>query len=205
VSGDLSSLAVRPELPVVALVASAGGLDAVSRVLKVLPEGVRAAVVVLIHQQPERDNLLPRVLQRSSALPVAAARDGTPLVGGRVIVAPPGRHLLITGELRTALIDSGAAPPSRPSADLLLTTLALAAGPQAIAVVLSGHGHDGATGATAVHAFGGTVVASDEASSTYFSMPEATIGRDGIIDHIVTLDQIGDLVGSLVLTAAAAS
>jgi two-component system chemotaxis response regulator CheB len=200
-SGDLSGLAAQADGPVVALVASAGGLNAVSRVLRTLPGDLDAAVIVLIHQQPERDNLLPQVLQRSSELPVEAARDGTPLVPGRVLVAPPGRHLLITAELRTALIDSGAAPPSRPSADLLLTTLALAAGAQVIAVVLSGQGHDGATGATAVHAFGGAVVASDEASSTYFSMPGATIERDGIIDHVVTLDQIGGLVGSLVLAA----
>ena len=71
----------------------------------------------------------------------------------------------------------------------------------AIAVVLSGHGIDGATGATAVHHFGGLVIASDEASSTEFSMPGATIGRDTIIDHAVALDDIPALL--IAVTAAA--
>jgi two-component system chemotaxis response regulator CheB len=100
----------------------------------------------------------------------------------------------------TALIESGARPPYRPSADLLLTSLALAAGPRAVAVVLSGHGIDGATGATAVHHFGGLVIASDEASSTEFSMPGATIGRDTIIDYALALDEIPQLLLELTST-----
>ena len=98
-----------------------------------------------------------------------------------------------------ALIESGARPPYRPSADLLLTSLALAVGSRAVAVVLSGHGIDGATGATAVHHFGGMVIASDEATSTEYSMPGATIGRDTIIDHAIALDEIAALL--LTLTA----
>src|SRR3954463_10861205 len=93
---------------------------------------------------------------------------------------------------------SGVAPPSRPSADLLLTTLAIAAGPRAIGVVLSGGGHDGATGASAIHAFGGTVLATDEASSSSFSMPQAAIARDDAVDHVVALDGIAALLKSLV-------
>jgi two-component system chemotaxis response regulator CheB len=115
-----------------------------------------------------------------------------------VIVAPPGCHLLITSELRVALIESGAFPPSRPSADLLLTTLAIAAGERVIAAVLSGTGHDGATGATAVHRFGGTVLATDEASSQSFAMPEATIGRDNAVDHVVNLDALPALLTQLI-------
>jgi two-component system chemotaxis response regulator CheB len=117
----------------------------------------------------------PRSSSGSAPSASSPARDGDQLTPGRVVVAPAGQHLLITSELRLALIESGAFPPSRPSADLLLTTLAIAAGPRAIAVVLSGTGHDGATGATAVHRFGGTVLATDEASSQSFAMPSATI------------------------------
>jgi two-component system, chemotaxis family, protein-glutamate methylesterase/glutaminase len=90
-----------------------------------------------------------------------------------------------------------AAPPSRPSADLLLTTPAIAAGPRAIAVVLSA-GHDGATGASAIHAFGGTVVASDEASWSSFGMPRAAIARDDVVDHVVALKDVAALLVSLV-------
>jgi two-component system chemotaxis response regulator CheB len=189
-------------ISVVALVASAGGLEAVSRVLRGLPPELPAAIVVLIHQAPDRASALVKLLGRSSALPVVAAEHGSALQAGQVVVAPPGKHVLITPALRVALIVSGAAPPSRPSADLLLTTLATAVGSRAIAVVLSGGGHDGATGASAVHAFGGTVVATDETSSSSYSMPQAAIARNDAVDHVVALDDVAALVASLVAAPA---
>jgi two-component system, chemotaxis family, protein-glutamate methylesterase/glutaminase len=186
--------------PIVALVASAGGIEALSRVLAALPDDLPASVIVLLHLGPDRESRLPDILGRISPLGVELARDGEPLAPGRVIVAPAGRHLLITGDLRATLIASGAFPPSRPSADLLLTTLAIAAGPRAIAVVLSGKGNDGATGATAVHRFGGTVLATDAASSESFGMPSAAIEREDTTDHIIGLDELPAMLISLVTT-----
>jgi two-component system chemotaxis response regulator CheB len=186
------------QFPVVALVCSAGGLDALTRVLSPLPADFPAAVLVLQHIDPTAHSTLTLILARQTALSVEDAVEGTPLLPGHVIVAPPGRHTLITGQGTVALIESGERPPYRPSADLLLTSLALAVGARAVAVVLSGHGIDGATGATAVHHFGGLVIASDEASSTEFSMPGATIGRDTIIDYAVALDDIPALLLALI-------
>jgi two-component system, chemotaxis family, protein-glutamate methylesterase/glutaminase len=191
------------EVSVVALVASAGGLDAVSRVLGPLPDGFAAATLVLIHQAPDRVSRLVEILRGRCALPVVAAEHGRPLQAGCVVVAPPGQHTLITPGRGIALIRSGAFPPSRPSADLLLTTLAVAVGGRAIAVVLSGGGHDGATGATAIHAFGGTVLATDEPSSREFSMPLAAIKRDDAVDDIVALDDVADRLIELVGTFSA--
>ena len=186
------------DLRVIALVASAGGLDAVSTVLSGLAADLGAAVIVLIHQEPHRENALVYLLGRRSSLPVAAAEDGGRLRAGHVVVAPPGKHTLVTPRHTTALIVSGATPPSRPSADLLLTTLAIACGARATAAVLSGAGHDGATGATAVHHFGGTVLASTEASSQYFSMPRATIERDHVIDGVVALEEMAQALSTIV-------
>jgi two-component system chemotaxis response regulator CheB len=183
---------------VVALVASSGGVAAISRVLAGLPAALPACVLVLLHLSPNHESVLPQILGRVSPLGVQPARDGDVLAKGRVLVAPPGRHTLITADLRIALIESGAFPPSRPSADLLLTTLAIAAGPRAIAVVLTGQGHDAATGATAVHRFGGTVLATNEASSHSFAMPSATIQRNHAIDHVVDLAQLPVLLTTLV-------
>ena len=191
------------EVFVVALVASGGGLDAVLRVLGPLPEGFAAATLVLIHQAPDRVSRLVEILGRRCELPVVAAEHGGILHAGCVVVAPPGQHTLITPGLGIALIESGAFPPSRPSADLLLTTLAVAVGGRAIAVVLSGGGHDGATGATAIHAFGGTVLATDEPSSREFSMPLAAIKRDHAVDNIVALDDVGDRLIELVGASSA--
>lgn len=182
---------------IIALVASAGGIDALSRILTKLPADLPAAVLVLLHIPPDKESELPTILSRASALEVDAARDGERLAPGRVAVAPPGKHLLITHDLRVALIESGAFPPSRPSGDLLLTTLATAGRDRVVAVVLSGKGHDAATGVTAVHYFGGTVLASDEASSQSFSMPSAAIRRDNAMDHVAHLDDLGALLVQL--------
>jgi len=186
--------------PIVALLCSAGGLDALTRVLAPLPGDLPAAVIALQHLSPNQPSALPVILGRHTALPVASARDGDRLTAGRVLVAPPGHHLLITAEVMVALIPSGAMPPCRPSADLLLATLAVVVGPRAIAVVLSGSGSDAATGATAVHRFGGTVIATNAATSTYSSMPNATIHRDEITDHVVALDDVPALLITLVTT-----
>jgi two-component system chemotaxis response regulator CheB len=182
---------------VVALVCSAGGLDALTKVLEPLPAGLPAAVLVLQHAFPEHPSRLAAILDRRTALPVAAAVEGLPLVPGRVLVSPPGQHTLVTADETIALIPSGSLPPYRPSADLLLTTLAVTAGPRVIAVVLSGRGNDAATGATAVHHFGGTVIVSTADTSTYAAMPQATIDRDHTADHVVALDDIAALLIAL--------
>jgi two-component system chemotaxis response regulator CheB len=178
----------------IALVGSTGGLAAVTAVLEALPTDAPVAVLVLLHQTPDHVDRLAGILDRRCSLPVTTAADGDILRAGRVLVAPSGKHLLITHEGAVALIVSGAFPPSRPSADLLLTTLALACRERVIAVVLSGNGHDGATGAAAVHEFGGTVIASDEATSEVFSMPDAAITRDHAVDFVLPLDQIAALL-----------
>jgi two-component system, chemotaxis family, protein-glutamate methylesterase/glutaminase len=190
-------------LPVVALVASAGGLVAIRAVLAGLPADFPGAVVVLQHLSPEQPSLLTAILRRSSALPVRTAVDGDPLVPGQVLVAPPGVHTLVTSDLCVSLVESGAYPPSRPSADLLLTTLALAAGPAAIAVVMTGGGQDGATGATAMHKHGGTVLATDEATSFAYSMPAATIGRDSIDPTVVRVDEVAEALVRLLVRPVA--
>jgi len=187
---------------VIALVASAGGLAAVSRVLGDLPERFGASVLVLIHQAPDRVSELVALLARVSALPVVAGEHGRRLEPGRVVVVPPGTHLLVTPTLETALIASGAAPPSRPSADLLLTSLAVSVGRRAVAVVLSGGGHDGATGATAIHVLGGRVLATDEATSEAFGMPQATIEREGVIDQVLPLGDMAAALASVASTPA---
>jgi len=167
------------QLPrVIALVCSAGGLSALTAVLAPLPADLPAAVIVLQHQSPGRSSWLAPILARRSRLPVRDARHGDVLLPGHVFVIPSGAHALITPAGSIALIASDGAPPYRPSADLLLVTLAVVLGHRAIAVILSGGGNDGATGAVAVHDFGGTVFAADEASSTHFAVPAAAIGRD---------------------------
>lgn len=188
--------------PVVALVGSAGGIEAAQRVLARVPAAFPAPVIVLIHQSPTQANPLVDVLRRASTLPVRAASHGAVLEAGQVVVVPAGRHVLVMPGRRVALIRSGDYPPSRPSADLLLATLATALGPRAVAVILSGGGHDGATGASAVHALGGTVLATDQASSSAYSMPLAAIERDDAVDRSLAVDAVAGALAEIVAPQA---
>lgn len=183
--------------PVVALVCSAGGLRALMTVLGGLRADFPGAVIVLQHQQPDRVSRLAAILDRHCVLPVADAVHGGRLRAATVAVVPPGKHALVTADDEIALIDSGDRPPYRPSADLLLTSLALVAPHRSIAVILSGEGHDGATGALALHELGGQVLASDEATSNHFSMPSAAIARDEAVDEVVPLGAMADRLTAL--------
>jgi two-component system, chemotaxis family, protein-glutamate methylesterase/glutaminase len=187
-----------PADKVVALISSKGGLDALSRVLAPLPADFPASIVALQHQDPTRVGRLAEILSGRTALEVRAAENGVELRRGVVHVAPSAWHTLVMPDRTLTLIESGAAPPSRPSGDLLLTSLAIAARSDAVAVVLSGGGRDGATGATLVHHLGGTVIISDEASSEVFDMPRETAQRDSALDHVVHLDEIAGLLMTLV-------
>ncbi|WP_130513570.1 chemotaxis protein CheB [Krasilnikovia cinnamomea] len=184
-------------VPVVALVCSAGGLEPLCEILADLPRRFPAAVIVLRHQSPTAADRMAPILRARTALRVKTAADGDALVPGRVLVAPAGNHTLVSPDGMITLIDSGERPPYRPSADLLLTTLAMAAGPRAIAVVLSGYGNDGATGASVIHRLGGVVIASDAATSPVFAMPQAAIERDAVVDHVVPVGAIAALLQSL--------
>jgi two-component system chemotaxis response regulator CheB len=187
--------------PVIVLACSTGGLDALGTVLAPLPADLPAAVIALQHLEPDRSSNLPALLDRRTALPVTPAGDGDVLLPGRVLVAPPGRHTLVMLDASIAsiaLIPSGGLPPYRPSADLLLTTAAIALRDRLIAVVLTGRGNDAATGATAAHHFGGTVIASSLETSAQQAMPQATIGRDNITSHVVPLTDVPALLLDLV-------
>jgi two-component system, chemotaxis family, protein-glutamate methylesterase/glutaminase len=174
---------------VVALVSSAGGLDALSQVLTPLPPSFPAAVIALQHTSPTAPDLLADILARRTALPVRSADDGDPLLPGQVLLIPPAAHMLVGVDARIRLIKTGSLPPARPSADLLLATLAVALGPRAVAVVLTGAGTDASLGTQAIHAYGGHVIVQDEASSQIYGMPEASIHAEHA-GGPVPLDQI---------------
>jgi two-component system, chemotaxis family, protein-glutamate methylesterase/glutaminase len=177
-------------IPVLALVASAGGLDALTRVLAPLPDDLSAAVLVVQHQAPTRPaDILAEILQARTALAVRATRDGDRLRPGLVLVTPPATHMIVTPSTVLGLIDTGEPPPSRPSADLLLATLAVTCGPRALAVVLTGRGHDAQAGIRAVHRCGGTVLAQDEAASEQFGMPGAAIST-GLVHAVHPLPDL---------------
>lgn len=182
-----------PAIHVVAVVGSAGGIGALQVVLAGLPAELDACVIVVIHLTPLAPSVLPAILGRATELRVEQASDGAPLEPGVVWVAPPDAHLLVDEHDMLCLDHSELVHHVRPSADVLLLSLAKNHRGPSTAIVLSGTGIDGAAGAAAVKRAGGRVLAQDEATSQHFGMPGAAILAGGV-DEVLALDEIAPAV-----------
>ncbi len=187
-------------LPLVVVGASAGGVEALSAFFKHLPNS-RAAFVVVTHLAPGQKSLLPEILGRCTAMPVAAAEDGQTLEEGRVYVLPPGCILTFADD-RLALAPRG---EERNVLDVCLTSMAAAVGERAIGVILSGTGSDGALGIKAVRAAGGITLAqgTDGSAPSYPSMPAAAIAT-GFVDCVLPIEALADRVATFIDTMVAA-
>lgn len=182
---------------IVAIAASAGGLTALNTILSDLPADFGATVVVVQHLDPRHRSLMPQIIARRTKLTVYQAIDGVEVEPGKVYLAPPDRHLLINRDGIVSLTQTELVNFVRPSADLLFESVAAAYGERAIAVVLTGTGHDGSMGVTAIKQRGGTVIAQDERSSQFFGMPAAAI-KTGAVDFVLALDEIASALRALV-------
>jgi two-component system chemotaxis response regulator CheB len=180
---------------VIALGASAGGVDALSAVVASLPADIDAAVLVVLHISPRGPSVLPEILQRASGLPTKHAVDGEILATGHIYVAPPDRHLAIDGDL-LRVTDGPRENGVRPSVDVLFRSVARHFGERAIVVVLSGMLDDGTAGAIEVKRRLGTVVVQDPAEAMFPAMPTSAAAHSAP-DHVVALSAIGPLLGEL--------
>jgi two-component system, chemotaxis family, protein-glutamate methylesterase/glutaminase len=163
---------------VVGFGASAGGVDALLRIVETLPASFPAAICIVLHVPSSGRSLLAPILARRTALEVVEAEDGQRLEAGRVYVAPNDRHLVLAdGHIQ---LDRGPKENGvRPAVDPLLRTLATAYGGRAIAVILSGALGDGSAGASAVRQAGGVVLVQDPEDATVPSMPESALRAVG--------------------------
>ncbi|MCS5700035.1 hypothetical protein NZK32_13400 [Cyanobium sp. FGCU-52] len=186
---------------VVAIGASAGGLEALQAFVGGLEPGGRTAYVVAQHLSPEHRSLIVDLLAPSTRLPVVAPVDGEQLQPDRIHVAPP-RHDLTLEQDRLRLREAEPRFGPSPSIDLLFESLADAWGEHGVAVVLSGTGSDGARGLRAVRAAGGLTVAQAPASARFEAMPSAAITIGGA-DLILEPAQIGPRITALLTGAAA--
>ena len=109
---------------VVALAASAGGLNAVSRILAELPSGFPAGIVVIQHLDPRHRSLMADILAKRTQLKVKEAEEGETVLPGAVLIAPPNRHLLVNADGTISLTQTELVHFLRPSADLLFESVA---------------------------------------------------------------------------------
>jgi two-component system, chemotaxis family, protein-glutamate methylesterase/glutaminase len=182
---------------IVGIAASAGGLSAVTSVLSGLPQNFGAAVLIVQHLDPRHRSLMPQIMSRRTHLPVYSGSEGVEVQQGCVYLAPPDRHMLVNRDHTMSLTQTELVNFVRPSADLLFESMAAAYGERAIAVVLTGTGHDGSMGVTAIKKRGGTVIVQDEASSEFFGMPSSAI-KTGTVDFVLALDEISAALQTLV-------
>ena len=176
--------------------ASAGGIDALSRVLAGLPAALPAPVVIVQHLSMSRNTTrLPEVLQRHTQLPVCLAQDKMPLTAGAVFVAEPGKHIKI--ENNSLVFDYGRPVCNvQPSIDVLFFSAASTFSDKVIGVVLSGNNRDGADGCRRMKACGGVIIAQDAKSAAFAAMPRAAAATNSV-DYVLALDKIAPKIMAL--------
>jgi len=175
--------------------ASAGGVQALYKLVSALPANLRAAVFIVLHIPSNVPSLLPEILSRESRLTVAHAIDGELIQKGRVYIAPPDRHLLIE-DSHIKLVHGPKENFHRPSIDALFRSAARWAGPRVIGTVLTGARHDGAIGMRAIKQRGGIAIVQDPLEAPFPSMPLSVM--QGIkVDYSIPLDEIAPLLDQL--------
>src|SRR5271166_2035405 len=180
------------DFPIVALGASAGGLDAVRGFLDVMPSNSGMAFVLIQHTAPAHDSLMVDLLASHTLMPVQQASHGMAVEQNHVYVSPPGAYLAI--ERRTLTLSVPPTGNVRLSIDHFLRSLAADQRRRAICVILSGTGTDGSEGAQSVKQQGGLVIVQDPAEAGYDGMPRNAIAT-GVVDLVLPLKDIpGNLV-----------
>jgi two-component system chemotaxis response regulator CheB len=179
----------------IAIGASAGGVEALSRLVAGLHDDLPAAVVVVLHLPGGFPSHLAKILDKAGRLPAIEARDGSPLKPGCILVAPPGYHLVVQ-DGRVRLLDTPRVNGVKPAIDPLFQSGAREYGPRVVAVVLTGTLSDGSAGLAAVRKAGGVAVVQDPDDAAFPDMPKSALDTAGA-DHCVPLRDMAALLESL--------
>lgn len=172
---------------------SAGGIEALSTVVKALGSDFPVPVVIAQHLDPRHTSHLQEILTAHGALPVRTVAEQQPLAPGTVYVVPADRNVeIIDGHLHLL---TDALPRPKPSINLLLSTAAAVYGESLIAVILTGTGSDGTEGARRVKDAGGTVIIENPETAAFSGMPASL--APSTVDLVADLGQIGPLLSNL--------
>lgn len=186
-----------PQLDVIVIGASAGGVGSLQRVVERLPDTLLAAVFITLHLPEGIRSVLPKILARAGRLPVTHAQNGERIQPGHIYVAPPGFHMTL--ERDRVRVSRGAREHGhRPAIDPLFRSAALAFGPRVIGVVLTGQLDDGTVGLVEVKRAGGVAIVQDPEDTPFQSMPKSAIAHVDV-DYILPADEIGQMLEHLVM------
>ena len=171
---------------VVALGTSTGGTQALETVLSALP-GVCPAIIVVQHMPEKFTAAFAERLNSICSVEVREAAHGDRLIPGRVLIAPGGRHMLLKRSGAQYFVDVIDGPPvsrHRPSVDVLFRSVARAAGKNALGIIMTGMGDDGALGMKEMHDAGARTLAQDEATCVVYGMPKEAVKLGGVDKNI---------------------
>lgn len=177
------------QVDVIAIGASAGGVEALGVLLPALPKGFTASVVVVLHLPPDRESLLVELFSHRCALPVREPEDKEPLAPGTIYFAPPGYHLLVERDKTFSLSLEPPVNFSRPSIDVFFESVAYSLGPRAMGLLLTGANDDGARGLKALQQKGGRVWVQSPDDAQNRQMPQAALAQV-VPDAVLTLEQL---------------
>jgi two-component system chemotaxis response regulator CheB len=180
---------------VVVIGGSAGSIEAVTEVVRGLPDDFPAAVFVVVHFPGSVSSTLPRILSRAGPLRATHARDGEAIKPGRIYVAPPDCHLhLSDGHIR--LTKGPKENGHRPAIDPLFRTAAHSYGPRVTGVVLSGNLNDGTAGLLTIKQHEGIAIVQSLETAMYPGMPRSAIDHVAV-DHVLSPSEIPVVLSEL--------
>lgn len=181
---------------VVAIGSSTGGPQALMRFFGDLKTPLRQPVVVTQHMPATFTPILAENIERTTGLPCREAKEGEPLLGGNIYIAPGNYHMTVKGSIAAPHISLNQDPPEnfcRPSVDPMLRSLVQIYGARILTVILTGMGADGLKGSQAVVEAGGVILAQDEATSVVWGMPGA-VATAGICSQVLPLERLAQIV-----------
>ena len=161
------------DVPVVAIGASAGGLEAFTELLSHLPADTGMGFVLIQHLDPKHESMLTELISRSTTMPVVEVQDGMKVQANHVYVIPPNATMTIQDH--TLHLTAREVRGQHLSVDFFMRALAESQGTNSIGVVLSGAGSDGSLGLAEIQAQGGVTFAQDETTAKYDGMPRSAI------------------------------
>jgi two-component system chemotaxis response regulator CheB len=186
---NFCGLQTKPRIVVIG--SSTGGPTALAKLLPEFPADFPLPVLVVQHMPPLFTRLLAERLNTSCKLPIVEARQGEPVVGGRILIAPGDFHMKVAlsgGKVHVVLDQSPPQNFCRPAVDALFCSIAEVYGGAVVATVLTGMGQDGMRGSEVLKAQGAAILAQDQESSVVWGMPGAVVNA-GLADRVLPLSQ----------------
>ncbi|MDB5755540.1 MAG: uncharacterized protein JWR56_1968 [Massilia sp.] len=197
-SPDWFTPALAARAPKAIIVAgSAGGVEALMKLLPGLPAGMRVPLICMLHLPANRHSLLAELFAERLDVPVREAADKQPVEDGTVYFAGSGYHLSVEHDRTFSLSCEPPVHFARPAIDVLMSSAADVYGAGLAAILLTGANHDGADGMAQIHARGGLTVVQDPADAQVSTMPQQAIERDRP-DLVLPLAGIRELLQLLV-------